>query len=69
MGVVAFNLMSILGMIWLARARAARRLHATLDAYAEREIERERHRNGPQVCRVIPPRRVPCRVDQSTGSE
>jgi hypothetical protein len=44
----AFVLVSILGIIWLARARSARRLHAVLDAYAKREIERQRRRKGPR---------------------
>jgi hypothetical protein len=41
-------LTTILGMVWIARARAARRFYAAVDAYAEREIARERRWNGPR---------------------
>jgi hypothetical protein len=42
---------AILGIVWRSRARSARRFHAALDAYAEREIDRTRRRNGPQRVR------------------
>src|SRR5262249_49799984 len=42
---------AILAIVWLSRARAARRFNAALDAYAEREIDRERRRNGPHRVR------------------
>jgi hypothetical protein len=51
MGATAVALTAILGIVWLSRVRAARRFNAALDAYAEREIERERRRNGPQRVR------------------
>jgi hypothetical protein len=40
-------LTATLGTVWLSRARAARRFNAIVDAYAEREIDRERQRNRP----------------------
>ena len=47
-GAAAFIFTAILGISWLSRVRAARRLHAALDAYAERELDRERRRIGLQ---------------------
>jgi hypothetical protein len=44
----ALVLTAILGIAGLSRARAARRFHAAVDAYAAREIARQRRRNGPQ---------------------
>jgi hypothetical protein len=41
----------ILGAAWLSRARAARRLNAAVDAYAAREIARERRRPAPRNAR------------------
>jgi hypothetical protein len=40
--VLVLAMTAVLGAVWLVRVRAARRLLATLDAYAEREIARER---------------------------
>jgi hypothetical protein len=51
MGAAALIVTVVLGIGWLSRARSARRLLAALDAYAEREIDRERQRNGPQRIR------------------
>jgi hypothetical protein len=53
LGAAALVLTAILGIVWLSRARAARRLNAALDAYAEREINRERRRHGPQRVRGV----------------
>jgi hypothetical protein len=36
------------GLVWLSRARTARRFAAAWDAYAERETDWERCRNQPQ---------------------
>jgi len=47
LGAVALVLTTILGIVWLVHTRTARRIHAALNAYAEREIERERRRNRP----------------------
>lgn len=44
LGAAAFFLTATLGTVGLSRARAARRFHAAVDAYAEREIDRERGR-------------------------
>jgi hypothetical protein len=35
------SLTAILGIVWHCRARATRRFHAAMDAYAEREIDRD----------------------------
>src|SRR5262245_55997694 len=53
LGAAALVLTATLGIVWLSRARAARRFNAALDAYAEREIDRERRRSGPQRVRVV----------------
>jgi hypothetical protein len=52
-GAAAFVFTAILGIGWLSRARAARRFNAAMDAYAEREIDRERRRDGPQRVRGV----------------
>ena len=41
-GAAVLILVGILWIVWLSRARAARRLHAVMDAYAEREINGKR---------------------------
>jgi hypothetical protein len=38
--------LGLTGVVWVSRARAARRFNAALDAYAEREIGREWRRDG-----------------------
>jgi len=48
LGAFSLVLTAIVGIVWLVHARAARRIRAALNAYAEREIERERLRNRPQ---------------------
>jgi cytochrome b len=40
-------LMALLRFIWLYRGHSNRRWKAALDAYAEREIARDRRRNAP----------------------
>jgi hypothetical protein len=47
LGVAALLFTATLGTVWLSRARAARRFNAVVDAYAEREIDRERRRRRP----------------------
>jgi hypothetical protein len=42
----ALAVTAVFGAIWLFHDRAVRRLHATLDAYAEREIARQRPRQA-----------------------
>jgi hypothetical protein len=49
----ALVLAGTLGIVWLSRARAARRFKAAVEAYAEREIDRERRRNRPQRIRGV----------------
>jgi hypothetical protein len=39
-------LTSVLGIVWQSRARGTRRWRAALDGYAEREIARDRRREG-----------------------
>jgi hypothetical protein len=41
-GLVALT--GVVGAVWLYRIRAARRLFAALDAYAEQELDRVEHR-------------------------
>jgi hypothetical protein len=41
-------LTAVLGLVWLVRARAARRWNAVLDAYAEEELTRLRLRHPSQ---------------------
>jgi hypothetical protein len=48
LGAPALALTAVLGVVWRSRARAARRFHAAVEAHAEREIDRERRRNGPR---------------------
>jgi hypothetical protein len=48
-GAAALVLAAILGIVWLSRARAARRFNAAVDAYAEREIDRERRTRAAAV--------------------
>jgi hypothetical protein len=44
---------AVLGVVWLWRARAVRRLNAALDAYAAREIARARHLPAPKRVRAF----------------
>jgi hypothetical protein len=44
---MALVLLSVLGIVWLARTRSTRRFHAVWNAYAQREIERERRWKRP----------------------
>src|SRR5262249_36771886 len=53
LGAAALVLTAILGIVWLSRARAARRFNAAVDAYADGEIDRARRRNGPQRARGV----------------
>jgi hypothetical protein len=53
LGDAALMLTATLGTVWLSRARAARRFIAAVDAYAEREIDRERRRNRPPRIRGV----------------
>jgi hypothetical protein len=46
LGAAGLVLTAIFGIVWLSRARAARRFNAAVNAYADREIERQRRRNG-----------------------
>jgi hypothetical protein len=49
---VAFAVTASLGLGGLSRTRSARRFNTLLDAYAQREIDREeRRRNGPRTPR------------------
>ena len=43
----AVSLIALLRFVWLYRARSSRRWNAALDAYAEREIARDRRRKAP----------------------
>jgi len=43
LGSAVIALTAVFAIVWLFRLRAARRLIAALDAYAEREIARARH--------------------------
>jgi hypothetical protein len=58
LGAVGFVLTAVLGIVWLSRARAARRFNAAVDAYAEREIDWERRRNARQRVRGVSTREV-----------
>jgi hypothetical protein len=49
----ALLLTAALGAVGLARALAVRRFNAALDAFAEREIDRERQRKGPPRIRGV----------------
>jgi hypothetical protein len=42
--VAVLALTSVLGIVWQTRARGMRRLRTAMDAYAEREIARDRRR-------------------------
>jgi hypothetical protein len=53
LGAAALVLTALLGIAWLSRARGARRCTAAVDAYADREIDRERRKNGPQRVRGV----------------
>jgi hypothetical protein len=46
---------AVLGLVWLSRTRAVRRLRAAADAFAEREIARERRR---KAAAALPPLRA-----------
>jgi hypothetical protein len=65
----ALVLTAILGIVWLSRARAARRFSAAMEACAEREIDRERRWNAPHTVRGISSGRVRRRMDQPTDGE
>ena len=39
---------AVLGIVWLSRARAAKRLNAAVEVYAERESARGRRRHVPK---------------------
>jgi hypothetical protein len=49
----AVALLAALGIVWQARARAASRLQATLDAYAAREIARGLRRKAAKRARAL----------------
>jgi hypothetical protein len=51
LGAATVVMTAILVIVWHSRARAARRFHAAVNAYAEREIDRERRRTGPPRAR------------------
>jgi hypothetical protein len=53
LGAAALVLTAIFGLVWLSGARATRRFSAAVDAYAEREIERERRGKEPQKARGV----------------
>src|SRR5262249_62059163 len=46
-------LAAALGLVWLARVRAARRWNAAVDAYAEREIARSLRRHAAKRGRSV----------------
>ena len=46
---VAANALIVLLFVWLYRARSTRRWRAALDAYAVREIARDRRRKAPPL--------------------
>jgi hypothetical protein len=56
----------LLGILWQFRARAARRLQATWDAYAEREIARAERRKTPANIWVSPPRKAELRSHRAS---
>jgi lysophospholipase L1-like esterase len=61
-------LAAVLGIVWLARARAARRWNAAVDAYAEREIARSRRKHAAKGGRsVTTPRGILQRLRASHG--
>jgi hypothetical protein len=45
--------MATLGINLLWRVRAAKRFNAAVDAYAKREIDRQRHSNGAKMGRDV----------------
>jgi hypothetical protein len=51
LGAATLVLTAILAIVCHSRARAARRFHAAVNAYAEREIDREQRRPGPPRAR------------------
>jgi hypothetical protein len=57
LGVAVLVLTAILGTVWLSRASATKRFYAAVDAYAEREIDRERRRNRSRRVRGLSTRR------------
>jgi hypothetical protein len=57
LGAVGFVLTAIVGFVWFSRARAVRRFNAAVDAYAEREIARQRRWDGPHRIRGVSTRR------------
>ena len=65
----ALLLTAILGAVGLARALAVRRFNAALDAYAEREIDRERRRTRSPRVRGISTLGGALRVDRPTDGE
>jgi hypothetical protein len=63
---LAFAVLAVaaaVGIVWRFRARAARRLRAALDAYAEWDIARMQRWNAPKQVRLISARgsRLPSR--------
>jgi len=54
-------LTAVFGLVWLSRARAARRFHAAVEAYAAREIARQPLGNGPRGVRGVPARHAAVR--------
>jgi predicted membrane metal-binding protein len=64
-----------LGIVWQSRARAARRLQAVVDAYAERQIAGTSRGNAPKRTRTSSPRRAfanpssPIRLSRSFTKE
>jgi len=50
--VAVFALIALLRVVWLRHARSARRRKFALDAYAEREIARNRRRQAPPLRRL-----------------
>jgi hypothetical protein len=53
LGAAVLILTAILGIVRLFRTRAARRFNAAVDAYVEREIDRERLRDVLQTVRDL----------------
>ncbi len=60
-GAAALVLTAVFGLVWLSRARAARRFHAAVEAYAAREIARQPLGNGPRGVRGVPARHAAVR--------
>jgi hypothetical protein len=55
--VVVLAVSALLGVVWLVRYRATRRLHAALDAYAEMDLARARRRKALRRLRAASGRR------------